>query len=104
MYNILYKIFVEILEVDCFPEDSSNPTIRLKSACLSVSCHLFQLESPVVFEQASHGRNKDAPTESPKELTSKFEGLFVPTHSKPVEDVNFWPRPRRVLPEVGGWF
>jgi len=28
MYNILYKIFVEILEVDSNPEDGNNPTIR----------------------------------------------------------------------------
>jgi hypothetical protein len=100
IYNILYKIFVKILEVDCIPEDGNNPTIRQKSATLSMSGHLFQLESPLVFEQASHGRNKGAPTESPEKLASKFDGLFVPSHSRPVEDVSFCPQPRRGLPEV----
>jgi len=65
-----------------------------------MSGHLSQLESPLVFEQAGHSRNKDAPTESPEKLASKFDEIFVPTHSRPVEDVNFRPQPRRGLPEV----
>jgi hypothetical protein len=70
--------------------------MKIKSATLSVSGHPFKPNLSSVLGRTRHGSDEDTPQQSVDELCNSLGALLIPPHSKPVEDINFWPWPRDI--------